>query len=75
MTKQNIKTAIRSNPRARRHEKAILDALRAVEKLAASGLPGEGYDLASPYGGKVSTPPRPALTKSRMTYCSEALDR
>jgi hypothetical protein len=71
MTKQNkIKAAIRSNPRARRHEKTIVAALRAVEKLAASGMPGEGYDLASPYGGRINTPPRPSLTKSKMTYCA-----
>lgn len=71
MTKQNkIKVAIRSNPRARRHEKTIVAALRAVEKLAASGMPSEDYDLASPYGGRISTPPRPSLTKSKMTYCA-----
>lgn len=72
MTKQNktLKATIRSNPRAKRHEKTIVAALKAVEKLAASGLPGDTYGLASPYGGKINTPPRPSLTKSKMTYCA-----
>jgi hypothetical protein len=68
--KQNVKTLIRANPRAKRHEKAILEALKAVEKMAADGLPGEGYGLASPYGGRISSSPKPSVAKVRMTYCA-----
>ena len=70
MTNRQIKTAIRASQNARRHEKAILEALKAVDKLAASGLAGDGYGLAPAQGGKIVSAPKPSMTKARMTYCA-----
>lgn len=70
MTKRNIKAIIRANPRARKHEKAIVEALKAVDTLAKSGLAGEGYALASPYGGRIMSTPKTQIAKARMTYCA-----
>jgi hypothetical protein len=70
MRKKNVKAAIKANPQAQRHEKAILEALEAVEKLTAAGLPGEGYGLAPAYGGKIAPTPKPTLPNWKMSYCA-----
>jgi hypothetical protein len=70
MKKQNIKAAIRANPPARRHEKVIVEALKAVDALAQSGLTREDYGLASPYGGRINSSPKAPIIKARMTYCA-----
>jgi hypothetical protein len=55
MAKHNLKSLLRTNPRASAHGKTIKDTLGALKKLQNSGLIKGGYYLESPFGGNVNS--------------------
>lgn len=49
-----------ANPKARKQEKVVREAMREIEKLRQGGFAGRGYSLTPPFGEK-----RQALQRSR----------
>ena len=52
MAKSLLKSLLKANPAAQKHEKAIREALKDVDQLRKDGFAGDGYRLVSPYGEK-----------------------
>lgn len=52
MSKIAIDDLLTTNPKAKKHEKLLREALAEIKKLRAEGFGGEGYRLVSPYGDK-----------------------
>lgn len=53
MTKKpNLDELLEANPKARKQEQVVRDAVRDLERLRKQGFGGRGYTLAPPFGEK-----------------------
>lgn len=70
--KQNLATFMRANPRSKKHEKAVREALKALDELKSFGFHEDGYELSPSFGGKVlpSSDAKRMPAKVKMTYCA-----
>ena len=63
--KKQLDTLLKANPKAKKNERIIRDALRDVRKLRQSGLTGEGYNLVEPFGEKHTLNPSEGVIDRR----------
>lgn len=73
MQDADMERHLRANPKLRKHEAAIREALDAIKDLHKSGIVEEGYRLAPAFGGKtvpVSGRSRKRPLAQKMTYCA-----
>ena len=53
--KPNLDSLLKANPKARKQEATVREAMRLIRRLRSQGFTDDGYELLPPFGEKTVT--------------------